>query len=32
MEESVFDITDRLGYHKQGLTTTDVRDIDGFLL
>ena len=29
MEKSVLDITDRVRHHKQGLTTSDVRDIEG---
>ena len=29
MERSVLDITDRLRHQKQGLTTSDVRDIGG---
>ena len=29
MEKSVLDITDRLRHQKQGLTTSDVRDVEG---
>ena len=29
MEKSVLDITDSLRHQKQGLTTSDVRDIEG---
>ena len=29
MEKSVLDITDSLRHQKQGLTTLDIRDIEG---
>ena len=32
MEKSLLDNTDSLRHQKQGLTTSDVRDIEGFFL